>query len=80
MLNNYITINNTKTEIIILGSKKIISNINNFSLKIRSSQINMNDKVCNLGVVFDQNMLLDKYINVKKVIFNYLKSDKLGNI
>ena len=51
--------------------------MNNFSLQIGSSQINTVDKVCNLVIIFDQNI---STAYVKKVIFNYLKSDKLGNI
>jgi len=63
MGNNFLKVNGDKTDFILLGTTNQLSKLTEFSLSIDGSEIPPSAAVRNLGVVFDNNMSMEKHIN-----------------
>ena len=63
MIQNQLKINDSKTEIIIIGSKQQLAKIPNITVKIGNENIQPRHSVLNLGVTFDSSMSLNEHIN-----------------
>ena len=61
-LSHNLLINDSKTEFLVVGSKKNHSKINNISLKVGNSNILPSNKVKNFGIIFNKHMVFDKQI------------------
>jgi hypothetical protein len=63
MLRNKLKINDSKTEFLIIGGRKQLGKINIERLKVGEKNIVPVKSVRNLGVIFDEHLLMDKQIN-----------------
>ena len=61
-----ILINDSKTEFLVVGSKKNYFKIYNISLKVRNSNILPSNKVKNLKMIFDKKMVFEHITPVLK--------------
>lgn len=62
MLQNQLKINDTKTEYILLGTKPMLSWVTSHSIKVGVASIEKVHTVCNLGVIFDENLNMSSHI------------------
>ena len=62
MLSNKLKINDSKTEFIILGTSQQLKKIKINHIKVGDTDITPVESVKNLGVVFDDNLKMDKHI------------------
>src|SRR5271163_1466797 len=60
---NLLMLNDSKTEVILLGTKQQLSKLSNLQILVGSAKIKSCDKVRNLGVIFDNNMTMHDYVN-----------------
>ena len=71
---NDLKINDSKTEIIIFGTKQQLNKLNNIDLHIGNSNIKISSSVCNLGIVMDKNLtMLNQISNTCKKSFFQLR-------
>ncbi len=71
---NMLKLNDSKTEVILLGSKQKLSKIGDLEIEIGSSKIKSCDNVRNLGVVLDSNVTMEKQVNnICKTSFYYIR-------
>ena len=63
MLVNKLKINDSKTEFLILGSKQQLQKVNIKGVQVGDENIEPVTSVRNLGVIFDQNLAMDKHIS-----------------
>jgi hypothetical protein len=63
MAQNFLRLNDSKTEVLVIGSAHTMKHFNTLSLKIGNEEILSTASAKNIGVVFDQNMAMDKQVN-----------------
>ena len=63
MIKNKLKINNSKTEFIIFRSPLLKTDLSRVSINVRDSQLSSSSKIRDLGVIFDNCLPLDPYIN-----------------
>ena len=62
MSQNYLKLNNAKTEVIVVGSKQQRSKVNITEVRVGDTVVTPTDSVTNLGVIIDENLSMDKHI------------------
>ena len=62
MTHNFLKLNEGKTEFIVVGSKQKRSKVNITQIRLGDTMVTPSDNVRNLGVIFDENLSMDKYI------------------
>ena len=73
MIHDTLLINDSKTELILIGSKQQLSKLEPISISVGNSTINNSSVVKNLGCWFDANLSMSKHItNVCNSAFFYL--------
>ena len=73
MQSNLLKLNETKTEVILLGTKQQLSKVGNIEISVRNVNIKPCSKVRNLGVIFDCNMTMEEHVNkVCKTSYFYI--------
>jgi len=71
---NLLKLNDSKTEVILLGSRQQLSKIEDFEVQIGSTKLKSCDNVRNLGVIFDSNVTMEKQVNnICKTSFYYIR-------
>ena len=63
MKSNLLMLNDSKTEVILLGSKQQLSQLSNLEISVGNANIKLCTKVRNVGVIFDNNMTLEDHVN-----------------
>jgi hypothetical protein len=63
MEENKLQLNEDKTEVIILGTKYMLTHLRNVTVQIGKHSIKPNTKARNLGVIFDETMSLEHHIS-----------------
>ena len=63
MLRHHLRINDSKTEVMVLGTQAQLDKINFCSVKVGQSDINFATTVRNLGVLFDQQLNMYEHVN-----------------
>lgn len=63
MTNNFLQLNDDKTELLILGSKKQVSKVSMPGVRVGDSLISPVSKVRNLGAIFDGEMSMVPHVN-----------------
>ena len=63
IIQNKLKINNSKTEFLVLTSSFLKQHFNNLNISVGNNRITPSISACNLGVIFDNQMSLDKQIN-----------------
>ena len=73
--NNFLKLNPTKTEILLVGSRSNLAVLPRLTVTIDDCNLVSHDSVKNLGVVFDSAMSMNLFVSEKcKVISNYLRA------
>lgn len=73
MIHDRLLINDSKTELILIGSKQRLSKLQPISISVGNSVINNSSEVKNLGCWLDANLSMSKHItNICKSAFFYL--------
>ena len=73
MIHDRLLINDSKTELILIGSKQQLSKLQPISISVGNSVINNSSEVKNLGCWLDANLSMSKHItNICKSAFFYL--------
>ncbi|KAI0243324.1 hypothetical protein LSAT2_015918 [Lamellibrachia satsuma] len=81
MTRNFVKLNDGKTEFIVVGSKQQRSKVNITEVRVGDTMINPSDSARNLGIIFDENLSMDKYITAfhqSSLMDNYVE-DKLAD-
>ena len=74
MQSNLLKLNETKTEVISLGTKQQLSKVGNIENSVGNVNIKPCSKVRNLGVIFDCNMIMEEHVNkVCKKFYFYIR-------
>ena len=74
MQSNLLKLNESKTEVILLGTKQQLSKVGNIEISIGNVNIKPCNNVRNLGVIFDCNMTMEEHINkVCKTSYFYIR-------
>ena len=72
---NFLKLNCDKSEIIIIGQKKLTTPIHNFTLNIDGFPVQTSPHIRNLGIIFDQTLSYNRYIKqITKTAFFHLKN------
>ena len=75
MIENKLKLNDDKTEVIFLGTRVRLDQINSASIMIGDIEISPAEMVKNLGVIFDKNLNLEEHVkNVCKSVFYHVKN------
>ena len=79
MANNYLKLNDDKTEFMILGSKHSLKNTNVTSITIGDTQVEASTTVKNIGATIDQYLKLDKQVGMtcKSAWYNLFKISRI---
>ena len=74
MQSNLLLLNDSQTEVILLGTKQQLSKLSNLEISVGGANIKSCSKVRNLGVIFDNNMTMQDYVNnVCKTSYFYIR-------
>ena len=74
MLTHRLKINDDKTELLVIGTNQQLAKVPNLSIKVGSAEIKTSDTARNLGIIFDNKMTLEKYVNnISKKAFSQLR-------
>jgi hypothetical protein len=74
MQSNLLKLNESKTEVILLGTKHQLSKVGNIEISVGNVNIKPCSKVRNLGVIFDCNMTMGEHVNnVCKSSYFYIR-------
>ena len=74
MQSNLLMLNDSKTEVILLGSRQQLSKFNDLQVSVGNVAIKPCSKVKNLGVIFDSNMSMEDHVsNVCKSSYSYIR-------
>src|SRR5271154_834585 len=63
MQSNLLMLNDSKTEIVLLGTRQQLSKLGSLKISVESANIKLCSKVRNLGVIFDSNMTMEDHVN-----------------
>ena len=75
MLTNKLKINDTKTEVMVIGSRQQLTKVNINGIKIGNDVIKPVRSLRNLGVIMDENMRMDRHIGkVCKTAYYHLRN------
>ena len=76
---NYLKLNDSKTEFLVIGTKQNLTKVESTSIKIGDSVIEPSKSAKNIGAVFDQCMKMDKHVNTvcKSGWYNLFRISKL---
>ncbi|KAA0718412.1 hypothetical protein E1301_Tti023767 [Triplophysa tibetana] len=82
MTSNFLLLNSSKTEILLIAPKTRKQNISNYNLQIESCTVTPTNTVKDLGVILDGNLSFKNHIsNISKTAFFHLRNvAKLRNI
>ena len=73
MQSNLLKLNESKTEVVLLGTKQQLRKLGNLEISVGNVNIKSCNKVRNLGVIFDSNMTMEDVNKVcKDIIFLHL--------
>src|SRR5271156_2499648 len=74
MQSNLLKLNESKTEVVMIGTKQQLSKVGNIEISVRNVNIRPCSKVRNLGVIFDYNMAMVEHVNsVCKASYFYIR-------
>jgi len=74
MQSNLLMLNDSKTEIVLLGTRQQLSKLGSLQISVGSANIKLCSKVRNLGVIFDSNMTMEDHVNhVCKTSYLYIR-------
>jgi len=74
MKSNLLKLNESKTEVVLLGTKQQLSKVDNIEISVGNVNIKPCSKVRNLGVIFDCNMTMEDHVNnVCKASYFYIR-------
>ncbi len=74
MQSNLLKLNESKTEVVLLGTKQQLSKLGNLEISVGNVNIKPCNKVRNLGVIFDSNMTMEEHVNkVCKTSYFYIR-------
>ena len=74
MQSNLLLLNDSKTEVVLLGTKQQLSKLSNLEISVGSANIKPCSNVRNLGVIFDSNMTMEDHVNnVCKTSYFYIR-------
>ena len=62
MSQNFLKLNNEKTEFIVVASKQQRSKVNITQIRVGDTMVIPTDSVTNLGIIIDENLSVDKHI------------------
>src|SRR3981189_3316291 len=60
---NLLMLNDSKTEVVLLGTKQQLSKLSNLEVSVGNINIKPCTKIRNLGVIFDNNMTMEDHVN-----------------
>ena len=63
MKSNLLMLNDSKTEVVLLGTKQQLSKLSSLEISVGNANIKSCTKVKNLGVIFDNNMNMEDHVN-----------------
>ena len=83
MISNNLIINDSKTELLLIGTKQQLAKLQIDSIVVGNSEVIPSSSVCNLGVFFDSHMSMASYINKTCAsafyyLYNIIKSWIIG--
>ena len=71
---NLLKLNDSKTEVILLGSRQQLSKVDRLEVEIGSTKVKSRDDVCNHGVIFDSNVTMEnQVINICKIFYYHIR-------
>jgi len=74
MKSNLLMLNDSKTEVVLLGTKQQLSKLSNLEISVGNANIKPCTKVRNLGVIFDNNMTMEDHVNnICKTSYFYIR-------
>ena len=74
MKSNLLMLNNSKTEVVLLGIKQQLSKLSNLEISVWNANIKPCTKVRNLGVIFCNNMTMEDQVNnICKTSYFYIR-------
>lgn len=75
MHRNFLKLNSSKTEVVLIGTKAAIHKGSSFNLSMANSVVAPSTHTRNLGVIFDAHLTLDSHIkSITKFAFHHLKN------
>ena len=74
MLTHNLKINDSKTEFILIGTKKQLEKVSSMKIKVGKSNIPPSKQARNIGVIFDSNLSMIPHVNqICKIGYHQLK-------
>jgi hypothetical protein len=74
MKSNLLMLNDSKTEVVLLGTKQQLSKLSDLAISVGNVNIKPVTKVRNLGVIFDNNMSMENHVNnICKTSYFYIR-------
>ncbi len=74
MKSNLLMLNDSKTEVVLLGTKQQLCKLSNLEISVGNANIKPCTKVRNLGVIFDNNMTMEDHVNnICKTSYFYIR-------
>ena len=71
---NLLKLNDSKTEVILLGSRQQLSKVDRLEVEIGSTKVKSRDDVRNLGVIFDSNVTMENQVNnICKISYYHIR-------
>ena len=74
MKSNLLMLNDSKTEVVLLGTKQQLGKLDNLAISVGNANIIPCSRVKNLGVIFDNNMTMEDSVNnICKTAYFYIR-------
>src|SRR3977135_128017 len=74
MQSNLLMLNDSKTEVVLLGTKQQLSKLSNLEISVGNANIKPCTKIRNLGIIFDSNMTMEDHVNnICKTSYFYIR-------
>src|ERR1700722_20903489 len=74
MKSNLLMLNDSKTEVVLLGTKQQLGKLDNLAISVGNANIIPCSRVKNLGVIFDNNMTMEDLVNnICKIAYFYIR-------